>query len=264
MSVREGRGTSRTPTTPRQEIWLYRGGTADRSTRLHSHVPLTLTLTPRLCWRSTKFKLCEVGTVVQVSLISPSLGSVLRRQELAPTRERGGTCLAWLPWRRRACPSATLDKQSVFSCGPTITNPTVIGKSPVLRGALSVQHFGREFRRLGEVDEVGRHRLLRRQAFEIREHQPHALDADAAGEVRRRRIHVTLFCLHLDEPIDRVGYPARRDFRRQTAEARAAMFGAATDHHEVLRHGFRAEPPHASLKSDRRNVMLTASIRAPA
>src|SRR5262245_4968424 len=42
-------------------------------------------------------------------LHSPSV----RRQELAPNRERGAyESLAWLPWLRRACPSATLDKQS--------------------------------------------------------------------------------------------------------------------------------------------------------
>src|ERR1700704_4351364 len=54
----------------------------------------------------------------------PFLTTIVRRQELAPNRERGAyESLAWLPWLRRACPSATLDKQSVFSCRATIANP---------------------------------------------------------------------------------------------------------------------------------------------
>src|SRR5207344_48167 len=50
--------------------------------------------------------------------------AIVRRQELAPNRERGAyESLAWLPWLRRACPSATLDKQSVFSCSDDYTKP---------------------------------------------------------------------------------------------------------------------------------------------
>src|SRR4249920_56795 len=50
--------------------------------------------------------------------------AIVRRQELAPNRERGAyESLAWLPWLRRACPSATLDKQSVFSCSEDYTKP---------------------------------------------------------------------------------------------------------------------------------------------
>src|SRR4051812_16733557 len=52
----------------------------------------------------------------------PFLTTFVRRQELAPNRERGAyESLAWLPWLHRACPSATLDKQSVFSCAEHYT-----------------------------------------------------------------------------------------------------------------------------------------------
>ena len=39
----------------------------------------------------------------------------------------------------------------------------------MLRAALAVEHFRRELGVLAEIDEVGRHRILRRQPFEIGE-----------------------------------------------------------------------------------------------
>src|SRR4026208_2159479 len=54
----------------------------------------------------------------------PFLTTIVRRQELAPNRERGAyEGLGCFPGLRGACPSATLDKQSVFSCPGTIANP---------------------------------------------------------------------------------------------------------------------------------------------
>jgi len=56
----------------------------------------------------------------------PFLTAFVRRQELAPNRDRGDDeSVAWLPWLRRACPSATLDKQSVFSCPEDYSKPPV-------------------------------------------------------------------------------------------------------------------------------------------
>ena len=89
---------------------------------------------------------------------------------MAPNRERGENCLAWLPWRRRACPSATLDKQSVFSCSEDYSTS---------RSALPVHDFGRELGGFGQVDIVGWHRLLLCEPFEIRQFEPHAVDAHA-------------------------------------------------------------------------------------
>src|SRR3954447_25187492 len=86
----------------------------------------------------------------------PFLTTFVRRQELAPNRERGAyESLAWLPWLHRACPSATLDKQSVFSCSETIPKPGPRGPEP-LCGALSIHHFRREFGRLGQIHEIVR------------------------------------------------------------------------------------------------------------
>src|SRR4249920_2767892 len=85
--------------------------------------------------------------------------TIVRRQELAPNRERGANeSLAWLPWLRRACPSATLDDQSVFSCSATITKPRRHRQVVIsLGGALAVHDFRRKLRGLGQVDEVGGH-----------------------------------------------------------------------------------------------------------
>src|SRR3954447_16915179 len=84
----------------------------------------------------------------------PFLTAFVRRQELAPNRERGAyESLAWLPWLHRACPSATLDKQSVFSCSEDYTKAWT-ERSRTLCGALSVHHFGREFGRLGQIHEI--------------------------------------------------------------------------------------------------------------
>src|SRR5579862_908285 len=41
-----------------------------------------------------------------------------RRRNWHLNRDRA---VAWLPWRRRACPSATLDKSAVFSCSADYT-----------------------------------------------------------------------------------------------------------------------------------------------
>src|SRR5882757_225922 len=126
----------------------------------------------------------------------PFLTTIVRRQELAPNRERGAyESLAWLPWLRRACPSATLDKQSVFSCRATIANPRRRAQACVsmytdlvifLCRALAVHDFRRELGRLGQIDVVGRYRVLGRQLLQVGERETDALDADASEEGGRR------------------------------------------------------------------------------
>ena len=68
-------------------------------------------------------------------------------QELAPNRDRAE--IAWLPWRRRACPSATLDKRAysvvrgLYSHNRTDSHHDIADSSD-LRRALAVHDHRRE------------------------------------------------------------------------------------------------------------------------
>ena len=89
-----------------------------------------------------------------------------------------------------------------------------------LRRALPVHDLRRELGGLAEVDEVGRHRVARRQPLEIGELAPCTTSsstrpknavADLAG-LRVARVEI-------DQPLDRLRDPARRNLRGQPAEA---------------------------------------------
>ena len=90
------------------------------------------------------------------------------------------------------------------------------------------------------------------------------LELDAAEEGGRRLAGLVLARVELDQPLDGLRDAARRNLRRDAAERGAVLERPAADHHEVLRHGARAEPPHAALEPDRRDVMLAAAVRAAA
>src|SRR4051812_7238467 len=101
--------------------------------------------------------------------------------------------VAWLPWLRRACPSATLDKKSVFSCsadytraddlrandrqtsgfgfqapGSRLVVPQPVVRSPASSGGTFAVHYQRiECRHLAEIHEVGGKRILLRQRLEV-------------------------------------------------------------------------------------------------
>ena len=68
----------------------------------------------------------DVEACSTVSLISPSRVREGRNWHLTATVDS-----AWLPWRRRACPSATLDKESVFSCPRTISKQPVVNQGHI-------------------------------------------------------------------------------------------------------------------------------------
>src|SRR4051812_13551374 len=100
--------------------------------------------------------------------------------------------------------------------------------------ALAVQHFGRELGGLAEIDEVRRHGVPRAQRFEVGER---ALD-DAelyAPEKRRRRLAVAALArIQIEQALDGLWNPPRRDLRGEPAEHGAVVVPAAADHHEVL------------------------------
>src|SRR5438132_5024463 len=104
-----------------------------------------------------------------------------------------------------------------------------------LRGALSVEHFGREFRGFTEIDEVGRHRVSRTQPFEIGEFPFYDIEFHATEKLRRRLVLRALARVERHQPLNRFRDPARRNLRREAAERRAALMRAAADHDEVLR-----------------------------
>src|SRR5580765_24817 len=75
---------------------------------------------------------------------------------------------------------------------------------------------------------------------------------------------MTFFDVEPNEPLERVGAAMRRDLGDDFAKTRDVAMHAAADEDEVLRRGPLGDFPQAPLKSDARDVMLTASIRAAA
>src|SRR5262249_28159703 len=68
----------------------------------------------------------------------------------------------------------------------------------------------------------------------------------------------------IDQPVDDFWNASCRNLRRQASEQRTALRRAAADHDEILRHRARADAAYAALESDRRDVMLSAAVRAAA
>src|SRR5262249_46592091 len=148
--------------------------------------------------------------------------------------------------------------------------PALAGRPPeggryiYLRRALAVHDLGRELRGFCQIDEVRRDRLILCQTFQVGQRQANAIDVHATEEIRRRLARVSLFRLHRYKPLHCIRKPARGDLRRQTSEARAAVLGSAAHEDEILRHGLRSQTPDTALETERRDVMLAASVRAPA
>src|SRR5215510_3014474 len=99
------------------------------------------------------------------SLISPSrVRREGRNWHLTATKD-----VARLPWLHRACPSATLDKKSVFSCSADYIRCPISGAnkdySSQLSGTLPVHDERIELAQLAEIDEVGSSRLRLGQPF---------------------------------------------------------------------------------------------------
>ena len=170
---------------------------------------------------------------------------------LFPTR-RGGrnwhlsrerVSLAWLPWRHRACPSATLDEARPYS---------VVWCDCIKRSDMQIEHMHTSImpstrrpslpartRRLGQVDEVVPARRPPRSGAPDRASS--AVTRSTSTRCEERRSPTRRPCLlarrRARSAARRLGNPPRRNLRGQPAEAsRRASVGAAADHHEVLRH----------------------------
>ena len=159
-----------------------------------------------------------------------------------------------IPKRLAAECKSTIDMMQIRA----IANSRYAEHSPsITSGANSVG--------FAEVDEVGRHRVAGQQRLEIREPRLDDVELDAAEE-RRSRTRPARARARRGRSGRSTACGIRRAgiFAASRRERRAAIVRAAADHHEILRHGARAEPPHAALESDRRDVMLAAAVRAAA
>src|SRR5262245_54230150 len=119
--------------------------------------------------------------------------------------------IAWLPWLRRACPSATLDKEERIQLSDGLyQNARARSKAStsthahrlMLCRALAIHDDRRKLARLGQVDVVFGRRLLRRQLFEREERQLDAIDVHAPEELRRRFAVLPLAVVQPDQPFD--------------------------------------------------------------
>src|SRR5437867_9343493 len=156
------------------------------------------------------------------SLISPSLSGEGWNWHLTAT-----ACVARLPWRHRASPSATLDKKSrIQLSGDYIrTNETSAMKAqglwlrPPLRGALPFHHLRIERRSLAEIDEISRCRVPFGQLFQIGQLASHLRNIDAREEIRRRFVRPPGPRVPLNESFDGFRHSTSRNLCRQPCEA---------------------------------------------
>ena len=58
--------------------------------------------------------------------------------------------------------------------------------------------------------------------------------------------------IKVEQPLERLGHPARGNLGRQAAEADAVAFRTAADHDEVLRNRLAADLAHAALEAQAR------------
>jgi hypothetical protein len=144
-----------------------------------------------------------------------------------------------------------------------ITRHSALGTMPsLLRGTFAVHDLRRELPYFTEVDEIERNRVLKRQALEIGQDALDDWQLDPTEERIGRFIANALALIEPDQAFQRVWEAPRGYLCRETSELRAAVVDSTAYHDEVLRDSPGSQPPDAALKPDRRDVMLTAPIRA--
>src|ERR671912_667201 len=125
-----------------------------------------------------------------------------------------------------------------------------------LRAALAVEHFRRERGVLAEIDEVGRHRILRREPFQIREDLLQTRELDAAEECGGRLPVGVLAGVERQQPLQRLGPTPGRDLRGEPGEPCTIAARITPDHHEVLGNGASGDLADAALEANAGHVVL--------